>query len=55
MLRRSESRLQDIVDTSRDWIWECDREGRFTFSSPSVSNMLGYTRYEVSAGERLIT
>jgi DNA-binding NtrC family response regulator len=36
MLRRSESRLQDIINTSRDWIWECDREGRFTFSSPSV-------------------
>ncbi|HEX5419310.1 MAG TPA: response regulator, partial [Gammaproteobacteria bacterium] len=34
MLRRSESRLQDIIDTSADWIWECDSEGRFTFSSP---------------------
>ena len=31
MLRRSESRLQDIINTSRDWVWECDREGRFTF------------------------
>jgi diguanylate cyclase (GGDEF)-like protein/PAS domain S-box-containing protein len=47
MLRRSESRLQDIVNTSRDWIWECDRDGRFTFSSPSVLDVLGYTRYEV--------
>jgi diguanylate cyclase (GGDEF)-like protein/PAS domain S-box-containing protein len=47
MLRRSESRLQDIINTSRDWIWECDREGRFTFSSPSVQDMLGYSRYEI--------
>ena len=47
MLRRSESRLQDIVNTSRDWIWECDRDGRFMFSSPSVLNVLGYTRYEI--------
>jgi diguanylate cyclase (GGDEF)-like protein/PAS domain S-box-containing protein len=47
MLRRSESRLQDIVNTSRDWIWECDRDGRFTFSSPSVLDVLGYTLYEV--------
>jgi diguanylate cyclase (GGDEF)-like protein/PAS domain S-box-containing protein len=47
MLKRSESRLQDIVNTSRDWIWECDRVGRFTFSSPSVSHVLGYTRHEV--------
>jgi diguanylate cyclase (GGDEF)-like protein/PAS domain S-box-containing protein len=47
MLRRSESRLQDIINTSRDWIWECDREGRFTFSSPSVEEILGYSRYEI--------
>jgi diguanylate cyclase (GGDEF)-like protein/PAS domain S-box-containing protein len=47
MLRRSESRLQDIINTSRDWIWECDREGRFTFSSPSVQDVLGYSRYEI--------
>jgi diguanylate cyclase (GGDEF)-like protein/PAS domain S-box-containing protein len=47
MLRRSESRLQDIVNTSRDWIWECDREGRFTFSSPSIKDILGYGHHEV--------
>ncbi len=47
MLRQSESRLQDIINTSRDWIWECDRDGRFTFSSPSIEEILGYTRYEV--------
>lgn len=47
MLRRSESRLQDIINTSRDGIWECDREGRFMFSSPSVEAILGYTRYEI--------
>ena len=47
MLRRSESRLQDIINTSRDWIWECDREGRFTFSSPSVEQVLGYSRQEI--------
>jgi diguanylate cyclase (GGDEF)-like protein/PAS domain S-box-containing protein len=47
MLRQSESRLQGIIDTSRDWIWECDREGRFTFSSPSIEEILGYSRYEV--------
>jgi CheY-like chemotaxis protein len=25
LLRRSEGRLQGIIDTSADWIWECDR------------------------------
>jgi diguanylate cyclase (GGDEF)-like protein/PAS domain S-box-containing protein len=47
MLRRSESRLQAIIDTSGDWIWECDREGRFTFSSPSVIDILGYKHHEI--------
>ncbi len=47
MLRRSQSRLQAIINTSRDWIWECDRSGRFTFSSPSVADVLGYTHDEV--------
>jgi PAS domain-containing protein len=47
MLRRSESRLQDIINTSRDWIWECDRDGRFTFSSQSVIDILGYTHHEI--------
>lgn len=47
MLRRSESRLQAIIDTSGDWIWECDREGRFTFSSPSVRDILGYGHHEM--------
>jgi diguanylate cyclase (GGDEF)-like protein/PAS domain S-box-containing protein len=47
MLRRSESRLKDIINTSRDWIWECDRDGRFTFSSPSVLQILGYKHHEL--------
>jgi diguanylate cyclase (GGDEF)-like protein/PAS domain S-box-containing protein len=47
MLKRSQSRLQDIINTSRDWIWECDRQGRFTFSSPSVAEVLGYTQSEI--------
>lgn len=46
-LRKSESRLQDIVNTSADWIWECDREHRFTFSSASVVNILGYAGHEM--------
>ena len=47
MLRKSESRLQDIINTSADWIWECDGKGRFTFSSPSVLNILGFTHHEL--------
>ncbi|HLF11824.1 MAG TPA: diguanylate cyclase, partial [Gammaproteobacteria bacterium] len=47
LLRRSESRLQAIIDTSADWIWECNGERRFTFSSPSIGAILGHTRHSV--------
>src|SRR5262245_48171281 len=31
--RALEQQLRDIVVTSQDWIWEHDREGKFTFCS----------------------
>jgi PAS domain S-box-containing protein/diguanylate cyclase (GGDEF)-like protein len=37
-----EQQLRDIVITSQDWIWEHDRDGKFTFSSDSVRAILGY-------------
>ncbi len=40
--RALEEQLRDIVATSQDWIWEHDREGRFTFCSESVRQILGY-------------
>ncbi|MEX0898053.1 MAG: EAL domain-containing protein [Steroidobacteraceae bacterium] len=42
LLRRSESRLQDIINTSTDWVWECDEMYCFTFSSPSIERILGF-------------
>jgi diguanylate cyclase (GGDEF)-like protein/PAS domain S-box-containing protein len=47
MLRRSESRLQDIINSSADWVWECDEMYRFTFSSPSVMKILGHDRHAI--------
>ncbi len=37
----AEARLRDVIDTTRDWIWELDREGRFVFTSDSVHQVLG--------------
>ncbi|HET9864000.1 MAG TPA: diguanylate cyclase, partial [Steroidobacteraceae bacterium] len=42
-----EQQLRDIVLTSQDWIWEHDRDGKFTFSSDSVRSILGYAPEEV--------
>jgi len=41
-LRESQERFQDIVTNSGDWIWETDREGRYTYCSPVVKQVLGY-------------
>jgi PAS domain S-box-containing protein/diguanylate cyclase (GGDEF)-like protein len=42
-----EQQLRDIVATSQDWIWEHDREGRFSFCSESVRQILGYAPAEI--------
>jgi PAS domain S-box-containing protein/diguanylate cyclase (GGDEF)-like protein len=41
-LRENEQRLRDTVETSQDWIWEIDAEGRFRFCSGAVETILGY-------------
>jgi PAS domain S-box-containing protein/diguanylate cyclase (GGDEF)-like protein len=41
-LRKKEQRLRDIVETSQDWIWELDAEGRYVFSNRAVKDLLGY-------------
>jgi PAS domain S-box-containing protein len=46
-LRISEERFQDIVSATGDWIWEIDKEGRYTYSSPVVEQVLGYTPDEI--------
>jgi diguanylate cyclase (GGDEF)-like protein/PAS domain S-box-containing protein len=45
--RALEQQLRDIVVTSQDWIWEHDRDGKFTFCSDSVRVILGYAPEEV--------
>lgn len=40
--RIAEERLRDVIETAQDWIWELDRDGRFTFSSDSVRKLLGF-------------
>jgi len=46
-LRESEKRFQDLSENSSDWIWEFDENEIFTYSSSSVTNMLGYTPDEI--------
>jgi diguanylate cyclase (GGDEF)-like protein/PAS domain S-box-containing protein len=41
-LRESERRFRDIAEVANEYVWENDREGRFTYVSPKVSDVLGY-------------
>ncbi len=40
-------RLEDIANISADWIWEVDAEGRFTYVSKRIEEILGFTCEEV--------
>ncbi len=46
-LRDNEERFRSLVETTSDWIWEVDARGMYTYSSPKVVDLLGYTPEEV--------
>ena len=46
-LASSEARLREIIETTPDLLWETDAEGRFTFVSATLREMVGYEPDEV--------
>lgn len=46
-LRESEERYRALVETTYDWIWEVDADGRYTYVSPRVKDTLGYDPMEL--------
>lgn len=46
-LRESQERFTNIIDSSLEVIWELDREGRYTYLSPTVEEVLGYAPEEI--------
>ncbi|MCD6127264.1 MAG: PAS domain-containing protein, partial [Methanomicrobia archaeon] len=46
-LRESEKRFRDVALSSADWIWEVDKNGRYTFASGKVKQILGYDPEEI--------
>jgi len=41
-LRESREQFQGLVETMYDWVWEVDAEGRYTYVSPQIKDILGY-------------
>jgi PAS domain S-box-containing protein len=52
-LKASEERFRNLVETTSDWIWEVDIEGRFIYASPQATGILGYAPDEL-IGKRLM-
>jgi len=46
-LRESEARFRQVAETVGDFIWEVDAGGLYTYTSPSVETILGYTPGEL--------
>jgi PAS domain S-box-containing protein/putative nucleotidyltransferase with HDIG domain len=46
-LEESKERYRNLIETTSDWIWECDRDGRYTYSSPRLIDQLGYQPEEI--------
>src|SRR5208283_2479963 len=42
-LRESEQRFRQVAETAGEFIWEVNAEGLYTYASPSVEKILGYT------------
>jgi PAS domain S-box-containing protein len=41
-IQQSEEKFRNLVETSKDWIWEIDKTGSLTYSSPRAETILGY-------------
>lgn len=46
-LRKSEARFRVLVESSSDLIWEVDAHGTYTYVSPKIVDLLGYTPEEI--------
>ncbi|NOQ78010.1 MAG: transporter substrate-binding domain-containing protein [Gammaproteobacteria bacterium] len=45
--RISEERFKQVANNAHEWVWEVDVEGLYTYSSPIVEKILGYTPEEI--------
>ncbi len=46
-LHASETRFRGLIETTSDWVWEMDAEGRLTYCSPICEVIYGFTPEEL--------
>ena len=47
MLRESEERYRQLIETANEGIWTIDAEGRTTYVNQRIADLLGYTPAEM--------
>ena len=47
MIKDREEKFRSLVESTSDWIWEIDNNNIYTYSSPKVMELLGYSPEEV--------
>jgi two-component system, cell cycle sensor histidine kinase and response regulator CckA len=50
-LQKSEERFRSLLETTNDWVWEINSDGVYTYVSPKVTDLLGYSPEEVIGKE----
>ena len=48
-LIKSEERFQQVAENAREWVWEMDISGLYTYANSAVEKILGYTPAEIEA------
>ncbi|MBD3392579.1 MAG: PAS domain S-box protein [Chitinivibrionales bacterium] len=46
-IRESEVKFRALVDNTVDWVWQVDTSGRYTYVSPNVGRIIGYSPEEL--------
>lgn len=47
VVRESEQRFRDLTESTSDWVWEVNLGGEYTYASPKIKELLGYSPEEV--------
>ncbi len=46
-IQQNEEKYRALVETTNDFVWEVDHDGKYTYASPSILHILGYVPEEV--------